>query len=148
MIALLSGVEFWHWWVLGVALVILEMVAPGTVLLWMGVSAGFTGLALFLLPGLAWEYQLLIFAAFSVATIFLSWKYLRKHPIRTDEPALNRRGERYVGRLFTLSEPIIGGRGKLKVEDTIWKVAGADLPEGARVKVTGVDGTTLTVEEA
>ena len=34
----------------------------------------------------------------------------------------------------------------LKLGDTIWRVRGADLPEGAKVRVTGVDDGTLIVE--
>ncbi len=30
----------------------------------------------------------------------------------------------------------------------MWKVVGADLPEGTQVRVTGVDGTVLAVEPA
>jgi membrane protein implicated in regulation of membrane protease activity len=48
--------------------------------------------------------------------------------------------------VFTLSEAIVNGTGKIHVDDTMWKVDGADLPEGTQVRVTGVAGTVLTVE--
>ena len=69
-------------------------------------------------------------------------------PIETDRPLLNQRGAQYVGRQFHLDEPIVNGHGKIKVDDSIWKVHGPDCPEGARVTVTGVDGTVLVVAPA
>ena len=50
MIEWLQQVEFWHWWILGVGLVIIEIVAPGAFFLWLGVSAGATGLVLLIFP--------------------------------------------------------------------------------------------------
>lgn len=147
MIELLSGVEFWHWWVLGVALVILEVFAPGAVLVWMGISAGVVGAVLMGFPAMAWEFQWLLFAVLSVVAIFVSWKYLKRHPIQSDHPTLNLRGQRYVGRVFTLEEPIVNGVGKIRVDDSTWKIEGPDLPQGTTIKVAAVDGTILKIEQ-
>jgi hypothetical protein len=141
-------VVFWHWWVAAIVLVVIEVFAPGAVALWMGVAAALVGLLLLAAPETAWEYQLLVFAVLSVASV-VAWRfYLSRRPIETDQPMLNRRGEQYVGRVFTLDEAIVNGTGKISVDDTTWKVEGEDLPLGARVRVTGVDGTLLTVEAA
>jgi len=43
--------------------------------------------------------------------------------------------------------PIVDGRGRLKVDDTMWLVEGPDLPAGTRVQVTGVDNTLLRVAQ-
>jgi inner membrane protein len=59
---------------------------------------------------------------------------------------LNRRAESYVRRMFTLDGAIVDGRGRVRVDDTVWLVAGPDLPAGARVRVTGTDNTLLLVE--
>ena len=104
------------------------------------------GMILYFIPELDWQYQLLIFALFSVAAIFAARAILQRHPIQTDQPNLNRRGEQYVGRVFTLEEAIINGEGKIHVDDSIWKVRGADCPTGNKVKVTGVDGVVLLVQ--
>ena len=141
-------VEFWHWWVAAIVFIVIEVFAPGAVALWMGVAAGFVGLLLLVAPETAWEYQLLVFAVLSVASV-VAWRvYLSRRPIETDQPALNRRGEQYVGRVFTLDEAIVNGTGKINVDDTTWKVGGEDLYQGATVRVTGVAGTVLTVEPA
>jgi membrane protein implicated in regulation of membrane protease activity len=65
---------------------------------------------------------------------------------RSDEPHLNRRGAQSVGQTLTVVEPIVHGRGKVRLGDTLWAVEGPDCPAGTRVRVTGVAGTVLVVE--
>ena len=144
----LEQIEFWHWLVAGVVFVILEIFAPGFILLWLGVAAGVVGLVLLAIPGLTWQGQMLIFAVLSVASVG-GWRiFARKRPIESDHPTLNKRGSQYIGQVFTLSEGIVNGTGMLHVDDTRWKVRGEDLPSGTKVTVTGVEGTVLTVERA
>jgi len=140
--------EFWHWWIAAIVLLVIETFAPGAIFLWLGMAAGSVGLVLLVLPGLAWEYQFLIFALGTVLSA-VGWRaYVKRHPAVSDRPALNRRGAQYVGRTFTLEEAIVNGHGKIRVDDSTWKVEGEDLPAGSRIRVTGVDGTVLKVEAA
>jgi membrane protein implicated in regulation of membrane protease activity len=144
----LEEIEFWHWWIAAIVLIVIEVFAPGTVALWMAVSAAVVGLLLLAVPDVTWETQFMVFAVLSVATV-IGWRaYQLRYPTVSDQPTLNRRGEQYVGRVFTLDEAIVNGTGKIHVDDTMWKVEGADLPEGTQVRVTGVEGTILTVEPA
>ncbi len=144
----LEQIVFWHWWVAAVVFIVIEIVAPGFVFLWMGLAAGIVGLLLLAIPSMIWQIQFLIFALLSVATL-VAWRaYLRRHPTETDRPALNRRGEQYVARVFTLEEAIVNGHGKIHVDDSTWKIEGEDLPSGAKVRVTGVQGTVLKVDKA
>jgi membrane protein implicated in regulation of membrane protease activity len=136
---------YWHWWVIGLGLLILETVAPGTVFLWMGVSAILVGL-LTAVVTLPFPVQAVIFGVLSVASFFVYRRFRGDPPPPADAPLLNRRGETYVGRVFTLAEPIVNGIGRLRVDDSQWRVAGADTPAGAQVKVTRTDGATLHVE--
>jgi membrane protein implicated in regulation of membrane protease activity len=140
--------QFWHWFVLGLGLVIAEMIAPGIFLLWIGIAAGVTGLVTLLIPTMSWQVQFIIFAGLAVACVFAARAYLRKHPIVSADNTLNRRGSQYVGRVFNLHDPIINGRGTVRVDDTIWRADGPDLPAGSKVKVTGIAGTALKVEAA
>lgn len=146
MAGLFQHIDHWSWWILAIALLVLEVFAPGTFFLWMGIAAAVVGALLLLAPGVGWEYQIIIFAALSVASIFIWRSYFRKHPTATDQPALNRRGQQYLSRTFTLDEPIVNGQGKIRVDDTTWKVHGEDCDAGTTVKVTGVDGVVLKVE--
>jgi membrane protein implicated in regulation of membrane protease activity len=142
----LTEIGYWHWLVLGVACLILDVFSPGVFFLWIGIAAGLVGLLLLAFPALTWEWQLLLFAFLSLVSIFSGWHYLRRYPGVTDQPNLNRRAERYLGRVFTLDAPIVDGVGKVRVDDTFWKVSGADCPGQTRVRVTGVDGVVLMVE--
>jgi membrane protein implicated in regulation of membrane protease activity len=143
-----EAIEFWHWWIAGIVLLGIEIFAPGFWFLWIAVAAGIVGAILFFLPDLSWQGQVLLFAILSVISL-IGWRaYQRRYPTQSDEPNLNRRGAQYVGRVFTLDEAIVNGTGKIRVDDTTWKVAGDDRPLGAKVRVTGVSGTVLTVEPA
>ena len=143
----LQTIEFWHWWVAAVALIIVEALVPGAVFLWLGVSAGVVGAILLAAPGLSWEIQVMIFAVLSVGSVF-GWRvYQKSHPTETDLPTLNRRGEQYIGRIITLDKAIVNRVGKVRLDDTSWKVEGGDLPAGTTVKVVGIDGVVLKVEE-
>ncbi len=145
-----EDIRFWHWWIFGLLLLGLEILVPGSFFLWMGVAAGIVGLILLAFPDFAWQSQILTFAIVSVVAV-VGWRlWLRKHPIETEDSTLNVRGARYQGRVLTLSEPLVNGVGKVKVDDSLWRVSTGDatsLPEGARIRVTGVDGATLVVEE-
>lgn len=136
----------WHWWILAAVLIILEVFAPGAFFLWLGLAAVAVGGVVYLSPDMSWEYQLLLFSVLSVISIVIWRKYFRITPTDTDQPHLNRRGEQYIGRVFTLQEPIVDGVGKIHVDDSTWKVHGDDCPAGTRVEITGVDGTILKVE--
>lgn len=136
----------WHWWVAGIILVILEMLAPMGHTLWLGISAMIVGTLLWLFPGLGWKLQMLIFAVLSILSVILYKKIIGDKPQITDSPDLNRRADRYIGRVFTIEEPIVNGIGKIKVDDSTWRVSGSDQPAGTTVKVVSVSGSTLQVE--
>jgi membrane protein implicated in regulation of membrane protease activity len=147
-VVFLEGLQFWHWMILGLGLAVIEVLAPGTFFLWLGIAAGATGLVLLVLPDTGWQIQLLVFGVLSVA-IVAGWRlYQKRHPTRSDDTTLNRRGEQYVGRVFTVEQAIVNGRGAVKVGDSLWRAEGPDLPAGASVKVTAVAGTVLRVEKA
>ena len=43
-------IDFWHWWIFAVVLVIIEILVPSFFALWMAIAAFMTGLALLLMP--------------------------------------------------------------------------------------------------
>lgn len=135
----------WNWLFLAVALFALEAVIPGVHLLWFGVAAiltGFIGLAL----GLAWSWQVGVFALLSVATMFVARHYAGAQSAHSDLPGLNQRGAEYIGRVVLVEDPIRSGRGKVRVGDTVWIAEGPEAPVGSRVRIKGTSGTVLIVE--
>ena len=139
-------IDFWHWWIIAVALVIIEILAPTFFALWMAIAAFLTGVALFLIPEMQWEYQVFLFAILSVISIVVWRHYYSKNPIATDEPLLNRRGEQYIGRVITLKDAIIDGQGKVQVDDSTWKIEGEDCPAGTKIKVVSVNNVVFQIE--
>jgi membrane protein implicated in regulation of membrane protease activity len=141
----LVRVDYWHWWILAGVMLLIEVMAPSFYFLWLAVAAAVVGFVMLLTPELGWQYQIILFSGLSVISIALFRRYQGRHPEVTDQPTLNRRGEQYIGRTFTLREPIVNRVGTLRVDDTTWRITGDDLPAGTRVAVTGVDGVILKV---
>ena len=136
----------WNWMVLGFVLLALEIVVPGFFLLWIGVAALVTGaisLALWDAGFWTWHAQVLVFLALSLVTVLAGRRFMKFGGDASDEPLLNRRGEQLVGRITTLTEPIVDGRGRVRIGDTMWRVSGPDLPVGTQVRIKGATATDL-----
>jgi membrane protein implicated in regulation of membrane protease activity len=143
-VSILSTLGPWGWLTAAAVLLIAEIMVPGIFLLWLGIAALIVGLVSFVIDW-GWQLQWLAFAAISLAAIPL-WRRLARAGQTSDQPFLNRRFEAMVGRVFTLEQPIVGGAGTIAVDDTIWRVTGADAPAGTRIKIVRVDGATIHVE--
>lgn len=142
-------IVFWYWWALAALLLICEMTLPGVVFLFLALGAASAGLFLLVVPNVAIELQLVIFAVVSAGSALMLRPLLRglQHA-RTEDPNLNARGQSMVGRTVVLDQPILDGRGRVKLGDGSWTVTGPDMVAGARVRVTAVNGTELRVEPA
>lgn len=145
---LLNGPVYWYWFAGGVLLIAMEALVPGFILVWTGIAAIVTALITLIFQDMGLTYQILVFAALSVASVATGRRWVMRLNENSSMPLLNRRGAQYVGQRYTLSEPIRDGRGWVKVGDSRWNVSGPDLPSGAHVRVTAVDGATLVVERA
>ena len=60
--------------------------------------------------------------------------------------APHRMGERYIGHVVKVPGGIADGAGKIKLGQRKWMLRGPNVPAGASVRVTGVDGTVLIVD--
>ena len=139
--------EPYLWWAaFGFLLLIIEMLS-GT-FFFLSVAA-----AALITTGIAWlttDYltQWVSFAILSIVALVL-WKKLRPIPQHDNDAAsqLNNRLAHLVNRQAVLSEPMTNGVGRINIDDSWWKVTGADLPIGTAVRVTAIQGMTLTVEK-
>lgn len=141
----------WNWIVLGCVLLALEIVVPGIFLLWIGIAALLTGALSLQLWGMEfwpWQVQVLVFLALSLGSAFAGRRIMASRKDDTDQPLLNKRTAQLVGRTATLEQPIENGRGRIRLDDTVWRVSGPDLPAGARVRVASSSGNDLAVEAA
>lgn len=148
MTPLIDSLGAWNWFILGGLLFVIELLAPGASMLWLGLAAILVGVISFTVD-LTWQTQCIVFAILSIISVALWWRFgrrVREEP--SEQPFLNRRTQGFVGRVLTLEKPIEGGAGTVKIDDTIWRVMGPDCPAGSRVKVARADGVTLFVDRA
>ncbi|HVY99675.1 MAG TPA: NfeD family protein [Dongiaceae bacterium] len=140
--------EFWHWLILALVLAGIEMLTPGFFAIWLGGAALITGLVVLVISSMSWESQLVLFAILAAVSVLAWYKIGRRVLIATDDATLNRRGDALVGRTGDLVEPIVNGRGRVKIDDSVWRAEGNDAPVGTRMIVTGVQGAILKVDRA
>jgi membrane protein implicated in regulation of membrane protease activity len=136
-----------HWlWLLAAAiLAILEIFVPGVFLVWIAAAAAITGVVMAVVP-LALPFQLVLFGLLSAAAVYAGRRQYERNLVPSADPLLNDRVARLIGQTVTVETAIDGGAGRVRVGDGVWNARGPDAPAGARVRVTGGQGTCLTVE--
>jgi len=142
----LTTLGVWNWFIAAGIFFVIELIAPGTFMLWLGLSALAVGIVSQFVVW-SWQYQLIAFAVFAVASIPLWRRVARGVEKPVDQPFLNRRADAFIGREFTLEKPIVSGNGTVRIDDSIWRLAGPDCAAGSRVKVVRADSATLVVEQ-
>lgn len=139
---------WWHWVVLGMVLVALEMVVSTFFLMWFGLGALLVGLVtLFVLPGFA--VQLVLWAVASLAMMGI-WLRFFKVPDR------NRAGqakEGVIGLTGLVTRAVTEtGNGEILFQRPVlgadrWPVvADAPIAAGEKARIVDVLGQTLKVE--
>ncbi len=139
-------IVFWHWWVLAVFLLSIEILAPGFFFLWLALAGFIVGLVLLVHESTSLEIQILLFAILSIISIFIWRRFGINTRSETDHPLLNQKGAQYIGRVFPVSEAIENGRGKIKADGSLWIVQGEDCPIGSSVEVVAVNATIFEVK--
>lgn len=143
--------DLWQygWWIVGLVLLVLEIAIPGVYLLFLGIAALIVGTNTLILGStgwFGWEQQIVAFVVITVVAVLVGRRWYGPATRDTALPALNSRADRLVGTQGVLSEAIVGGRGKVAVEDGWWMVEGPELPVGMQVRITSARGSTLIVE--
>jgi inner membrane protein len=142
-----TEIVFWYWFVLTVICLVIEVIIPAFFFLWMSVASLMTGIIVWIAPSISSDGQIVIFSVLAIMAIIAWWVFGKRLNIKSDQPLLNQRGSQYIGRVFNLYEPIENGEGKIKVDDTIWKVHGEDCDIDTKVKVITSRGTVFDVEK-
>lgn len=143
---MMAVADYWWWLSAGAVLMVLEIVTPGIFFMWIGIGAFITGAIAAAFPSAAPSVLGFVFAVLSVISVFVGKKIMAK---KADEPdsGLNNRMAQYIGQVYQVYEPIVDGRGKISVGDTLWLAsAKTDIAVGTAVKVTGIRGAMLEVE--
>lgn len=135
----------WGWIAVGLVLCGLEMILPGVFLLWLGLAALATGV-LTLATGIGVVPQLIIFGVLAIVATFVGKRQYSDKGIASDDPLLNDRLSRLVGETVTVESALVGGRGRVRVGDSVWPAEGPDMPAGADAVVTASRAGALVVE--
>ena len=139
---LFENLNFMHWLVLGLSLIILELFLWTVFLLWIGASAITVSIVFYLMPDTSWPIQLLIFVALSLASTFLAKRY---YPVKTVDDELHEKAKTYIGKECKVSS-IDNGAIKVKIGNSLWFAKGTELSVGQIVKIIDVESSTFIVE--
>ena len=135
----------WLWMIGGIVLLIAELLAPGFFLVWIGTAALITGVFA-LLFDIGAAGQLALFALYSAIAVYAARRWYEGRPVETEDPMLNDRSARLLGRSVTVIEPVDEHGGRVRLGDSEWSARGGPAQSGERVRITGVDGNCLLVE--
>jgi len=75
-----AHVVFWHWWVVAVVLVALEIIRPRFVFLWLGFAAAAVGFMLLAFPSTPVRAQAVLFGLLAAVSVIAWRRYRRNHP--------------------------------------------------------------------
>lgn len=137
----------WIWLIAGTALALAELLVPGVFLIWLGLAALLTGAATLIIP-LAAPAEFALFAVSACFTVLGGNIIMHRSGAISDDPLLNERTARLIGKKVVVVEPLIGGNGRVRVGDGVWPASGPDAEVGALMEVVGANGSRLIVEPA
>lgn len=142
-----APIAYFVWLIAGFILCAAETLAPGAFLIWIGAAALIVGGVDFFWP-MELTLQLLLFAALAAVSVLIGRRVYGSLERSSPPPSLSR-AHALVGKEFFLDRPIERGYGAIRVDDSVWRVAGIDTPAGVKVRVIAVeDGSLLRVERA
>jgi membrane protein implicated in regulation of membrane protease activity len=141
------GIPYYVWLIAGLALCAAETQVPGASLIWIGMAALIIGANEFFAPT-SLPFQLLSFAALAAVLALIGRRaYGSIDRVGPSLPAS--RAHALIGREFFLDDAIARGFGTIRVDDSVWRVAGEDMPSGTKVRVVAIeDGVAIKVEKA
>ncbi|MEO8375195.1 MAG: NfeD family protein [Sphingomonas bacterium] len=135
-------------WLAGaLMLAIAELIAPGFFMIFLAAGAVLTGVAVLIVPVTPLLLQMLLFALFTASAVWLGRHWYTQKAAPAD-PLLNDRAARLVGTTAEVCEPIVAGKGRVRVGDGAWIAQGPDAKAGAIMRITGAAGSVLLVEPA
>jgi len=135
----------WWWLIVATMLAGAEIIVPGVFLIWLAAGAAVTGFVTLIFgPSIAVQFAL--FAGLSLAAVYVGRRWYAANPVASSDPLLNERATRLIGRNVEVVGAIEGGRGRVRVDDSVWNCTGPDCAVGTRVQITGSENTSLIVD--
>ena len=139
---LLENLNYLHWLVFGLGLVIVELFLWSMFLLWIGASAITISIVFYLYPEVSAGLQVLSFIFLSAVSTFLAKKYF---PVKTVDDELNLHAKDHIGKECTVVS-IENGIVKVRLGESLWFAKGCEMSVGQKVRIIDTDSSTLIVE--
>jgi membrane protein implicated in regulation of membrane protease activity len=139
---LFENLNYMHWLVIGLVLIIIELFVWSVFLLWIGASAITVSIIFYLIPEISGTLQLIIFLVLASSATYLSKRY---YPVKTVDDQLNDKAKKHIGKECII-ESIENGVTKVKIGESLWFAKGANLSAGQRVKIIDVESSTFIIE--
>jgi len=139
---LLENLNYLHWLVFGLALVIVELFLWSMFLLWIGASAITISIVFYLYPEVSAGLQVLSFVLLSAVSTLLAKKYF---PVKTVDDELSINAKNHIGKectVVSIENNII----KVRLGESLWFAKGCEMSVGQKVRIVDTDLSTLIVE--
>ena len=141
--------QWHHWAILGVVLVIAELMVPAFVLVWFGLGALVVAALVAVLPDASFITQLLVWIVSSVALVLLWFKVFKPHQHKTLDGRSSAQAIGEIGLLVSDIEPFTKAKVRFQtplIGSDVWEcVSEENIKAGSRVKVVSVEGSYLKI---
>ena len=145
---LILNVQWWHWIIFGLILIVSEIIVPLFVVIWFGFSAIIVGF-ITLLFLLSFMGQFSLWILFSIILLFVWFKYFRPKTLTESGQA----DFRLKTKGIVLEEIPHAGRGKVRFDIPVlgsseWPAtADKTVEKGSIVRIIDVNGQLIKVEK-
>ena len=140
---------WYHWAIVGLALIVAELLIPAFVLVWFGLGALAVALLLALVPDAALNFQLLLWIAVSIALVLAWFKIFKPHQHKSLSGRSSADVVGEIGLLVTSVEPFQKGSVRFQTPllgSNVWEcIADETIEAGSRVRVASVEGSLLKI---
>lgn len=145
-------VLYWHWLVVGMLLMLLELVVPSFTIFWFGLGGLVVGVLLLMAPGISLTWQILVWIIASTAFAIFWFRVLK--PRMTDRTKAGISREAVLGETAMVTRVPEGSRrGEMRFAvpvlgaDTWPFICLEEVAVGDRVTVQDVSGNTMMVKK-
>ena len=140
---------YYYWFIAALVLTLIEILTPGFVILWFGVSAAIVAvLDLLGLHDTVW--QVLIWIALSLLMVAMSRTFFKTIFVKSPGENYRTNVDVLIGKNAIVTEQIdnIKGTGRIKVEGQDWAARSEDnsiIPQGKTVEIAKYEGIKMFV---
>ncbi len=135
------------WFVVGLVLILMEFIIPGLVIVFFGLGAWIAAIFVSIFPEMAFWVQMMIFTVFSVGTLVLLRRALKKRFFSNQEGAESEGLDDYIGQTAVVEKAIKDGAGKILFKGVSWSAyADEDISEGTKVTIIDKDSIKLKIK--